>query len=66
MNLGRNDGDIVIVMAGLNAKVGNDNDGLKLDERNDNGERFVDFCNANRLIIGGTTFEDKACYKFSW
>lgn len=66
-------GDIIIVMGDLNAKVGSVNDSLKhvmgkhgLGSRNDNGERFVEFCSMNQLVIGGTMFQHKACHKVSW
>ena len=51
-------GDIIVVMGDLNAKVGADRTTLELvlgnqgiGIRNDNGERFVDFCNTNHLVI---------------
>ena len=66
-------GDINIVMGDLNAKVGPDNEGLKhvmgthgLGTRNNNGERFVDFCNSNDLVIGGTLFPHKQFHKLTW
>ena len=37
-----------------------------IDARNDNGERFVDFCSTNHLVIGGTIFQHKPCHKVSW
>ena len=53
-----------MVMGDLNAKVGQDNYMLNhvmlihgIGARNDNGERFVDFCSTNRLVIGGTIFQ---------
>lgn len=66
-------GDIIFVMGDLNAKVGQDNTLLThvigkhgLGDRNDNGERFLDFCNMNHLVIGGTIFRHKTCHKVSW
>ena len=35
-------------------------------ESNDNGERFVDFCSINHLVICGTIFQHKPCHKVSW
>ena len=37
-----------------------------LGDRNDNGERFVDFCNSNDLAIGGTLFPHKEFHKITW
>ena len=60
--------DILLVMVDLNAKVGEDNDGYEniigshgIGERNDNGERRVDFCrlnDLNDLVVTGTTQTD--------
>lgn len=48
----------------LNVKVDSDNTLFGqvigkhgLGDRNDNGGRFVDFCNFHLLVIGGTMFE---------
>ena len=56
--------DILLVMGNLNAKVGEDNKGYEniigshgLGERNDNGERLVDFCRLNNLVVTGTIFD---------
>jgi len=68
-------GDILIVMGDLNAKVGEDNSGYELfmgregvanSRRNDNGDRFVEFCATNQLVIGGTLFKNKEIYKLTW
>ena len=64
--------EIIVVMGDLNAKVGADRTTLEhvlgnqgIGIRNDNGERFVDFCNTNHLVIGGTVFQHKPCHKIS-
>jgi hypothetical protein len=68
-----NRGDIKMVMGDLNAKVGRENYMLEkvmgrhgLGVRNDNGERFIDYCNTHQLVIGGTIFQHKPCHKISW
>ena len=65
--------DILLVMGDLNAKVGEDNDGYEniigshgVGERNDNGERLVDFCGLNNLVVTGTIFPHKLIHKQTW
>ncbi|XP_055912883.1 uncharacterized protein LOC129946652 [Eupeodes corollae] len=60
-------------MGDLNAQVGADNYGMErfmgkngLGSRYENGDLLVDFCNANRLVIGGTVFKHKTCNKVTW
>ena len=60
-------GDIVIVIGDLNAKVGVGNSGVGnssvkyvvgrhgVGVKNDKGDRFVDFCSTQHLVISGTT-----------
>ena len=62
--------NIIMVMGDFNAKIGSDNKGLEtvmgregVGERNDNGERFVDFCVSNQLVIGGSVFQHKRIHK---
>ena len=66
--------DMLIIMGDLNAKVGLPQEeeeeiigmhGLKC-ERNDNGERFVDFCTAHRCPIMTTMFPHKDIHKYTW
>lgn len=35
-------------------------------DRNNEGEKFIDFCSCCRLVIGGTLFKFKAFHKVSW
>ncbi|KAL4707292.1 hypothetical protein ACJJTC_019830 [Scirpophaga incertulas] len=65
--------DIVIVMGDLNAKVGTDNSGCERHmgtngpgTRNENGELFLEFCQANDLTIGGTLFIHGDHHKYTW
>ncbi|VDP45570.1 unnamed protein product [Schistosoma margrebowiei] len=62
--------DLTILMGDLNAKVGMDNTGYEdimgrhgLGERNKNGERFVNLCAFNKLVICGTILSHKRIHK---
>ena len=55
--------DVIIVMGDMNVKVGDDNLGIErtmgrhgCGTINNNGERRVDFCADNSMVIGGTFF----------
>ena len=65
--------DVTIIMGDANAKVGNDNEGEErtlgkhgVGTRNENGQRFVDFCTLNNHTIGGTIFQHKEIHKVTW
>ena len=65
--------DITILMGDINVKIWPDNTGYEhvmgfhaLGEMNDNGERFVDFCAMNNLVIGGSIFPHKRIHKNTW
>ncbi|VDP30540.1 unnamed protein product [Schistosoma margrebowiei] len=65
--------DLIILMGDFNAKVGTDNTGYEdimgrhgLGERNENGERFLNLCAFNKLVIGGFIFPYKRIHKTTW
>ncbi|XP_071510344.1 uncharacterized protein [Diadema antillarum] len=65
--------DMKIVMGDLNAKVGDNNSGYDramgrygCGVMNENGERLVEFCSLNNLVIGGTLFQHKDIHKLTW
>ena len=62
--------DVKIIMGDFNAKVGMDNSGHEdamgkhgLGVKNDNGERMLQFCEMNNLVITGTVFPHKNIHK---
>ncbi|GFR95564.1 endonuclease-reverse transcriptase [Elysia marginata] len=62
-----------MVMGDLNSEVGNDDNGFErnmrkhgLGLRNDDGQRFLNLCVENDLIIGGTFFKHKKNHKETW
>jgi hypothetical protein len=60
--------DVTIVMDDLNAKVGNERVMGKYGcgNINDNGERLVDLCGTNNLVIGGTIFPHREIHRLTW
>ena len=67
--------DLLIVMGDLNAKVGQVEEGeertigkhpLHGGVRNDDGERFVNFCAMNYLVITSTVFPHRDIHKYTW
>ena len=66
--------DLKLLLGEFNAKITSDrygcesvNGGKSLHiTSNDNGIRFVDFCAANELSIGGTLFQHKDIHKSTW
>ena len=65
--------DLTIVMGDLNAKVGGDNTYSPrtmgrhgCGVQNENGERLIDFCTLNNLVIGGTLFPHRDIHKVTW
>ena len=69
----RNKHDLLIFTRDVNAKVGEENwdydkvmgkDGL--GKRNENEERFCEFCVMNELVVTGTLFPPKKIHKATW
>ncbi len=67
-NLG--DKNVNVIMGDFNAKIGSKNQGYEnvmgvhgLVVMNDNGERFVNACAANNIVIGGSVFPHKRIHK---
>ena len=65
--------DVITLMGDLNAKVGDDNNGAErtmgkfgCGSINNNGERLVEFCASNDLVIGGTLFNHPAIHRLTW
>ena len=65
--------DLLVIMGDLNAKVWNDNTNYGrvmgmhgVGNRNDNGERLVEFCEMSNLVIGGTLFTHRDIHKLTW
>lgn len=65
--------DILILTGDFNAKIGNNNHGLSeimgqhgMGTKNNNGERFIEFCQTFQLVIGGSIFPHKNIHKYTW
>ncbi|XP_063391819.1 uncharacterized protein LOC134677313 [Cydia fagiglandana] len=63
--------DINIIMGDLNAKVGQGEEGkivgkFGLGKRNDRGNRLVEFCSENNLVITNTWFQHPARRLYTW
>ena len=63
----------LIIMGDLNAKVGSDNTDFEsvmgkhgVGNRSDNGDRLVEYCAMNNLVIGGTLFPHRDIHKLTW
>lgn len=65
--------DIKIIMGDMNAKVGQQQDRTNpscgrygLGERNERGEKFIEFCDSNNLIIANTMFQHHPRHLYTW
>lgn len=61
-----------IIMGDFNGRIGNDNVGRQgvmgiygEETRNTNGERLIDFCIQNGLVIQNSFFQHKDCHKYT-
>ena len=64
-------GEINIVMGDWNAKVGNQHDypvtgGFGLGERNERGEKLVNFCFSFKFVIANTLFQQPKRRTYTW
>ena len=65
--------DINVIMGEWNAKIGRDLDGWETEmgrsgygERNERGERLLDFAVQHNMYICNTKFQQKPCRKWTW
>ena len=63
--------DYVVIMGDMNAVVGEGRDEMEvgkfgLGKRNDRGERLVEFCKGNKLMITNTWFEQEKRRRYTW
>ena len=65
--------DMVLIMGDFNARVGCDDNTWKgvigrhgPNEKNENGERLLDFCALNNLVVTNTLFKHRSCHQYTW
>ena len=65
--------DITLVMGDMNAKIGDDNNDIEavmgkhsIGTINSNGERLIEFCLMNGLVLGNSIFPHKSIHKITW
>jgi hypothetical protein len=65
--------DVLLLLGDFNARVGSNNMGReramgKHEEGKctENGERLIDLCEENDMVIGGTLFQHKTIHKLTW
>ena len=69
-----NSNDMILLMGDFNAQISKQQHQTAssvvgphaIDELNENGQRLIDFCSHNDLIISNTFFEHKLIHKTSW
>ena len=64
---------MLVIMGDFNARVGCDDeawDGIigrnGPNEKNSNGDRLLDFCALNNLVLTNTTFKHRRCHQYTW
>ncbi|XP_023224327.1 craniofacial development protein 2-like [Centruroides sculpturatus] len=68
---GKDNRDILLIMGDMNAKVGRGREGIVigpwgLGERNDRGERLIDFCREKGLTVMNTWFKHHERRLYTW
>ena len=65
--------DVLIIGGDWNAKIGTDNTGWETimgkfgyGDRNERGERLMEFAMDNELVICNSKFQHKECHKWTW
>ena len=65
--------DLIVILGDFNTRVGSDFSSWNsvigphgVGECNENGERLLDFCSGNQLIITNTWFQHKLLHKATW
>ena len=63
--------DIICSIGNLNTKVGNVKDSkiignYGLGEQNERGQRLIEFCNENNMVIMNTWFQQLLCRLYTW
>ncbi|CAF3704228.1 unnamed protein product [Rotaria sp. Silwood1] len=66
--------DLLLLMGDFNARVGKQQHQTSgnivgphaVDRITENGERLIDFCTVNNLVISNTFFEHKSIHKMTW
>ena len=63
--------DYVVVMGDMNAVVGEGREGSVVEEfglgkRNERGERLIEFCNSNKMMVTNTWFQQEKRRRYTW
>ncbi|MDA8001968.1 MAG: reverse transcriptase domain-containing protein [Alphaproteobacteria bacterium] len=65
--------DLLVILGDFNARVGSDHSSWDsvigphgIGECNENGERLLDFCASNQLVVSNTWFQHKPLHQVTW